>query len=108
MSTLSTVREPDLAAYIGLDVVILLPTLNEERGLPRTLEDVPLAEIRSLGWSAKPLVIDGGSTDRTREVAASLGIPVVDQRSRGKGAAIREALNEIGRASCRERVLLGV
>jgi len=106
VSTLNTVRDPDLAAYIGLDVVILLPTLNEERGLPRTLEDVPLAEIRSLGWSAKPLVIDGGSTDRTREVAASLGIPVVDQRSRGKGAAIREALKLLRQLGVRFAVVL--
>lgn len=96
----------DLVALSGRDSVILLPTLNEERGLPVTLDDIPLAQLRARGWSAIPVVIDGGSTDRTREVAFSRGVPLVDQKSRGKGAAIREGLELLDRLGVRFAVVL--
>ncbi len=99
-------REGSLAALQGMDAVILLPTLNEEGGLPATLDDIPLSEIRAAGWSAVPLVLDGGSTDRTCEAAAARGIVVVPQRSRGKGAAIREGLELIRRHGVRFAVVL--
>ena len=96
----------DLAPYAGIDAVILLPTLNEERGLPLTVNDLPLSTIQLRGWSARPLVIDGGSTDRTREMASDRGVPVVRQRSRGKGAAIREGLELLHRLKVRFAVVL--
>jgi hypothetical protein len=99
-------REGSLAALAGLDAVILLPTLNEEAGLAATLNDLPLAEIRAAGWSVAPLVLDGGSTDRTCDVAAARGVTVVEQRSRGKGAAIREGLEVVRRAGARFAVVL--
>jgi hypothetical protein len=72
--------------------VVLLPTLNEERGLERTLADIPFERIEAVGWNLRPLVIDGGSVDGTRRVAAAHGVAVYDQRSRGKGGAIQEGL----------------
>jgi hypothetical protein len=71
--------------------VVLLPTLNEEAGLEATLR-----QIRAVPFEAEErpelIVVDGRSTDRTREVARAWGVPVLEQRGRGKGAAIREAL----------------
>ncbi len=96
----------DLGAYSGIDGVILLPTLNEEHGLPPTLDDLPLPALRSRGWSVKPLIIDGGSTDRTAEVATERGIPVVRQQTRGKGAAIREGLYLLRQLGVRFAVVL--
>jgi hypothetical protein len=43
------------------------------------------------------LIIDGGSTDGTLEVARSWGIPVLTQTSRGKGGAMLEAIAWIHR-----------
>ena len=49
-----------------------LITLNEERNLPRCLKSVaPLAD--------EILVIDSGSTDRTREIAREFGARVMEQ-----------------------------
>lgn len=81
------------AAFEGIDLAIVLPTLDEEEGLRRMVPELPLERLRSIGWRVRPLVIDGGSRDRTREVAAEFGIPVLMQRGRGKGAAIQEALS---------------
>jgi hypothetical protein len=90
----SSVSEAELAEqFRDVQAAVLLPTLNEELGIGRTLADIPLRELEAAGWKVRPLVIDGGSTDRTRDVARSLGVPVLPQKSRGKGGAVREALH---------------
>jgi glycosyl transferase family 2 len=72
--------------------LLLLPTLNEEAGLERTLED--LRSVTFEPGRARPtlLVIDGRSRDRTVEVARRWGVEVLEQTTRGKGAAVREGL----------------
>jgi hypothetical protein len=81
-----------VTAFRGIDLAIVLPTLNEEEGLRQTYPEVPVSALRALGWKVQALIIDGGSTDRTLAVAAEYGLPVLTQRSKGKGAAIQEAL----------------
>ena len=54
-------------ADTGLAVIsIIIPALNEETALPRTL-----AALWQQPGSYEVIVVDGGSTDRTREVAAA-------------------------------------
>jgi glycosyltransferase involved in cell wall biosynthesis len=96
----------DVASYQGADVVVLLPTLNEEEGLARTLDEIPFDNLRSLGWTVRPLVVDGPSTDRTREVAHSRGVPVLLQQNRGKGSAIRQALDWLAQRQVRFVIVL--
>jgi len=84
--------EDPIATFQGVDVAVVLPTLNEEGGLALTLADIPFNALRRGGRTVRPLVIDGGSTDRTLEVAHERGVFVLHQRARGKGSAIREAL----------------
>src|SRR3989304_3866503 len=67
------------------DVLLVVPTLNEEEGLPCVLD-----EARGLGVAT--LVRDGGSSDRTREVAAGYGVPVIGV-SKGKARGWREFLH---------------
>jgi glycosyltransferase involved in cell wall biosynthesis len=40
------------------------------------------------------LVIDGGSTDRTREIARREGVPVLSDDGRGKGSGVRLAIQK--------------
>ncbi len=72
--------------------LILLPTLNEERGLRVTLEE--LASVPEYANSRAPdvLVVDGRSTDGTRDVAQAYCTRFISQRGRGKGGAVREGL----------------
>ncbi len=63
---------------------VVIPTLNEEGAIGEVVE--PFVR---MGFDV--LVIDGGSTDRTREIAESKGAKVVVQSGRGKGQAIAEA-----------------
>ncbi|HZY71190.1 MAG TPA: glycosyltransferase family 2 protein [Thermoplasmata archaeon] len=72
--------------------VVLLPTLNEEAGLVATFGDLPIADLTKAGFAPTVVVVDGHSTDRTREVARGMGLTVLDQEGTGKGDAVRTGL----------------
>lgn len=80
------------AGFRGALAVVILPTLNEEEGLARTLGELPFERFDEPGHRVQTLVIDGGSTDSTLEVARRWEIPVLHQTSRGKGGAMLEAI----------------
>jgi hypothetical protein len=64
---------------------VVIPSLNEERNLPRVLEQLP-KDVDEI------VLVDGRSTDRTIEVAREIvpHVRVVEQRGRGKGNALQE------------------
>jgi glycosyltransferase involved in cell wall biosynthesis len=62
-------------------VALIIPVLNEAEIIGRVLDEVPRGSVDRL------LVVDGGSTDQTREVAAQHGAEVVQQIEAGYGAA---------------------
>ncbi|WP_410764651.1 S-layer glycoprotein N-glycosyltransferase AglJ [Haloferax sp. DFSO60] len=70
------------------DVCILIPTYDEAE----TIADV-VSDYRDEGFT-NILVIDGGSTDGTRELAEEAGARVVVQSGSGKGQAVREAVED--------------
>lgn len=71
------------------EVCVLIPTLNEAE----TIGDV-VDRFQAEGFE-HILVIDGDSTDGTREIAAEHGAQVDRQTGTGKGQAVREALGLI-------------
>lgn len=63
----------------------MLPTLNEEKALAALAPEIP--------GEFDVLVVDGGSTDRTREVAKELGYGCIVQKfGKGKGCGVRSAM----------------
>jgi dolichol-phosphate mannosyltransferase len=70
------------------DVCVLVPTLNEDE----TIADV-ITSFHEEGFT-NVLVVDGGSTDDTRDIAESEGARVVVQSATGKGQAVREAIRK--------------
>lgn len=70
-------------------VCILIPTYNEAAAVGDVIEGFLAAGYGTV------LVIDGNSTDGTREIAADAGARVVEQSGDGKGQAVREAVGTI-------------
>jgi hypothetical protein len=62
-------------------ISLIIPCLNEEKGLAKTLPKVPkiIDQI---------LVVDGNSQDKTREVAKSFGADVFIEKRKGYGQAL--------------------
>jgi len=65
-------------------VSIVIPTLNEEKNLPKVLKDIPnsVHEI---------IVVDGHSTDKTVDIAKKYGAKVIFDDI-GKGSALRKGM----------------
>ena len=68
------------------DIVVLLPTLNEEIAIKKTIDDIQQYAPDCTVW-----VVDS-SSDNTLEIAAEAGAVVTIVLKRDKGAAVREAI----------------
>lgn len=74
-------------------IAVIVPTLNEEEAIGSVLQKFP-KEYRE--HELKIYVVDGGSEDRTREIAEEHGGEVIVQNlGGGKGNGLRQAVNEI-------------
>jgi len=70
-------------------VSIVIPVLNEEEGLQKVLDEVPKKELEKMGYKCEIIVVDGGSTDRTREIAKRNGAKVIVEPRKGYGRAYK-------------------
>jgi glycosyltransferase involved in cell wall biosynthesis len=73
-------------------VCIIIPTLNEAGTIGRVVDEIPRQAIEAAGYEVEVMVIDGNSTDGTRQIAEEKGARVVVEPGRGKGRAMRTAL----------------
>ena len=71
-------------------ITVVIPTLNEAL----TVADII---IRCRPYSTDILVVDGHSADNTAGIAASLGVRVIFDHGKGKGEAIRTAIEHVQR-----------
>jgi glycosyltransferase involved in cell wall biosynthesis len=71
----------------GECISVIVPTRNEADNLLPVL-------VRALPHADELLVIDGHSTDGTRDIAAACGARVIVDDQQGKGAAIRRGIRE--------------
>lgn len=67
-----------------MHVAIVIPALNEEKGIAWVLNRI---HYTLRGKNYHMLVVDGGSTDRTVEIAKIKGAEVISQNGRGYGDA---------------------
>lgn len=72
-----------------MKVSVVIPTLNEEKGIGITLDALNREAIAERGWDLEILVIDGASTDRTAEEAEKRGARVIVESRKGYGRAYK-------------------
>jgi glycosyltransferase involved in cell wall biosynthesis len=68
--------------YKGQSITVIVPCLNEEQGIEQVLRAMP-------DFVDEVIVVDNGSTDRTSEVASSLGAQVIREQVRGYGRSYK-------------------
>jgi len=75
--------------YRDHTITVVIPCYNEEEGIVTTLQDMP-------EMVDEVLVVDNNSSDRTAEVARSLGARVVHESTQGYGAAYKCGFRNAG------------
>ena len=75
-----------MAETLPVHVTVVIPTRNEEAAIVQTIRSVP-----NDGWceTLDFLIIDGNSTDRTRELAEQEGATVYLEPRKGYGRAYK-------------------
>jgi hypothetical protein len=74
-------------------ISIVVPALNEEEGIVRAIQSIPLKKIMDRGYQVEVLVVDGGSGDRTVELSKRAGATVIFSE-RGYGRQYKKGLRE--------------
>ncbi|MDP2948775.1 MAG: glycosyltransferase family 2 protein [Chloroflexota bacterium] len=76
-----------------LDISIVMPCLNEEESIATCVAKAR-AWLERSGYSGEVLVVDNGSTDRSRELATAAGARVIQESRRGYGRAYLTGIPE--------------
>lgn len=76
----------DMGKVLPVHVTVVIPTRNEEEAIVDTIRSVP-----NDGWCEKLdfLIIDGNSSDKTRELAEGEGADVYLEKRKGYGRAYK-------------------
>lgn len=80
------------------DILLIIPTSNEEKGIPNLLE-------KAKQLSLNTIVLDGGSTDGSVELVKKSGTKLV-RAPRGKGRAFQFLMTNLNRLVTDEKHLL--
>lgn len=68
-------------------ISIIIPVLNEEKNIARLITHL---KDRSAGYVTEIIVADGGSTDRTVEIAREMGVTTIKCENKGRGVQMNE------------------
>jgi glycosyltransferase involved in cell wall biosynthesis len=72
--------------YKDQSITVIIPCLNEEQGIEQVLRRMPQ-------FVDQVIVVDNGSTDRTSDVAKSLGAEVIREEVRGYGRSYKKGFS---------------
>ena len=68
-------------------ISIVIPALNEEEGIEKTIGAIPRKELEGMNYEVQIIVVDNDSQDGTGELAKKAGAEVIFERRRGYGSA---------------------
>jgi glycosyltransferase involved in cell wall biosynthesis len=72
-----------------LKISIVIPALNEERGIGKTIDAINREYFNNSNWDLEFIIIDGDSKDKTREIASKKGAQVILEKRKGYGRAYK-------------------
>ena len=68
---------------------VILPTLNEEKGIGKTIDSIKKEYFKKNKWNLEIIIIDGDSKDKTQEIAKKKGAKIVLEKRKGYGRAYK-------------------
>ncbi|UCE37127.1 MAG: glycosyltransferase [Thermoplasmata archaeon] len=72
-------------------ISVILPALDEELTIGRVIDGIPVEQLKEKGYDIDIMVVDGHSTDNTRQIAQKKGARLILQQGRGKGLGMKAA-----------------
>jgi len=79
---------------IIMKVSVVIPALNEEGIVGKTVKSVPIKKLKDAGFETEIIVVDNASEDNTADEAKAAGARVVYQENRGYGNAYLKGFSE--------------
>jgi glycosyltransferase involved in cell wall biosynthesis len=70
-------------------ITVIIPALNEEQAIGSVIKEIPINELKKMGYEVEIMVIDNGSKDKTRYIANSHRANVIVQPIKGYGNAYK-------------------
>jgi glycosyltransferase involved in cell wall biosynthesis len=70
-------------------ISIVLPTINEEKGIGKTIDTINKEYFKKNKWDYEIIIIDGDSKDKTQEIAKNKGAKVIIEKRKGYGRAYK-------------------
>ncbi|HII08321.1 MAG TPA: glycosyltransferase family 2 protein [Methanosphaera sp.] len=77
-----------------MKVSFVIPALNEEGIVGKTIKSIPTDEIKEAGYEVEIIVINNNSTDNTEQEAREAGATVFLETNRGYGNAYKRGFKE--------------
>ena len=77
-----------------MKVSFVIPALNEEGIVGKTIKSIPVEEIKESGYEVEIIVINNNSTDNTEQEAREAGATVILEMNRGYGNAYKRGFKE--------------
>ena len=77
-----------------MKVSFVIPALNEEGIVGKTIKSIPVTEIEEAGYEVEIIVINNNSTDNTEQEAKDAGATVFLETNRGYGNAYKRGFKE--------------
>ncbi|MFO7676854.1 MAG: glycosyltransferase family 2 protein [Thermoplasmatota archaeon] len=71
-----------------------MPTLNEEKGVGKTIESIQQQKFKENNWELNIAIIDGLSKDNTRKTAQQHGADVILEKRKGYGRAYKTGMQQ--------------
>ena len=75
-------------------VTVLLPTLNEEKGVGKTIDSINKDYFKKNNCKIEIMIVDGDSKDKTQKIAKSKGAKIIVEKRKGYGRAYKTGMQK--------------
>lgn len=75
-----------------MKISVILPTLNEEHGVGKTIDSIPKEIFNKKNWELEIFIVDGDSKDKTQQIAREKGAYIIVEKRKGYGRAYKTGI----------------